>query len=74
MALDLRGSRLWGGAGSRRGEYSRGWSVTFIARFRDRRRTSLGKFTVGTSGGPAPFSALGIACQLGSPVRDAFSP
>lgn len=37
-------------------------------------RTSLGKFTVGTSGGPAPFSALGIACQLGSPVRAAFSP
>lgn len=36
--------------------------------------TSLGKFTVGTSGGPAPFFTLGIACQLRSPVRAAFSP
>lgn len=36
VALDLRGSRLWGGAGSRKGEYSRGLSVTFVERFRDR--------------------------------------
>lgn len=38
----FEGQRLWGGAGSSRGEYPGGWSVTFIARFGGRRGPAWG--------------------------------
>ena len=56
MALDLRDSRPWGGAGSRRGEYSRGLSVTFIERFRDLRGPAWGNLLWEHPAAQPPFS------------------